>query len=471
MTVAEKSSSVKAEKIERDFLSRLSDHPHILNAIFAASRYATLLKAEKVSPLWQHAISMSTVWPQLWHRNKKSIPMWRTLAVRLESLKPELCDQMKNKVRCSHYRAAHIVQSNIQQIFEGEMKRLHRYNIPGLKTEMVRVNEKNVHIYNPTRNEIRVVNRWTFDVVKVLNHRHYFDMQLSERFLAVKLKTDEIIIYDVDNYELIQTIENQNPNYPRPHEFCLADDVLASVSASNSRLGFMLSLRRLNAETGVFPTEPQKNSYFVAETPLLRRHLAIYCDEKFLVLDMYRTNSRKKPMRAFMVFNLRSWRLIRSCSFERCEPLYDRVKRECNSGVIVLDNNTNNTKPQPSLVAWNVGNGTLRPINSSFLPSIATQILYTGAVSHNQQNQYMFRSFVDGKISFSAFSSDNWRDSSRYPNARRMNHAYEHLSGLGLDAYRPGSFLTCHSKIIHFDGAQLIFLGENSDLNIIDYVE
>jgi len=146
-----------------DIISQLEGVPHVLEEIFFHVDVATVCESVKVSTTWKRLINSLGVF--VWKKNLKMSPTWRTLAVRMEHLQPQLWDRMKKGDATSYRGACRYVEGNIRQISQSATKNFNFKAVHEGEYRVIRMNDKYVFIGG--RSKVVILNRWTRQLVKM----------------------------------------------------------------------------------------------------------------------------------------------------------------------------------------------------------------------------------------------------------------------------------------------------------------
>ena len=246
-----------------DIISQLEGVTHVLEEIFLDVDIETLCETVQVSTTWKRLITSLNVF--VWKKNLKMSPTWRTLAVRMEHLQPQLWDRMNKGDATSYREACRYVEGNIRQISQSATKHLNFKAVPKVdRRSFIRMNDKYVFIDNPGK--IVILNRWTQQLVKDFVFRgDVVDMKLNERFLVVRLREvgveEIIVVYDVQKLERIQTLGRKEFYYNM--KFCLGSDVIFISERRLQSNNYKFEVHRWNASAARFvrDTETEERSY------------------------------------------------------------------------------------------------------------------------------------------------------------------------------------------------------------------
>jgi len=354
-----------------DIISQLEGVSHVLEEIFFHVDVATVCESVKVSTTWKRLINSLGVF--VWKKNLKMSPTWRTLAVRMEHLQPQLWDRM-NKGDASSYReACRYVEDNIRQISQSATKNFNFKAVHKGEATFIRMNDK--YVFFGARSKVVILNRWTRQPVKdFVCCGGVYNMQLNERFLVVQL-TDEMVIYDVQRLERIQTLGRREPHYRMI--FGLGSDVIfIGEPHYNAKFGlgsvvnfigkppflwqqpndYKFEVHRWNASAARFVRDTETEDRLKV-IDAYNAFMYIYVDDKYLILDF---DIGVDNSRLIKVFSLETMQLLRERKFDFM--LSKRIRKEYHDGGIVV--RTLPTDGQPSCVAlWDVDKDTVQPIS------------------------------------------------------------------------------------------------------------
>ena len=448
-------SKSEAEIKPTDVLGRLTAYPHVLEEIFSACSYMTLLRAEKVSSMWRQMISTSTIWKDRWEENVMSSPTWQSLAVRLEHRKPNLFCLMEEGNYNAFRQAYENVEQNVQQILQYEGKKRPFYPL-SLTDRIVAfaVNDRNVFIGLETK--IVIVNRWTRELIKKIPISNWIsDLQLNHRVLAVKSYDESIIIYDLDTFEEIQKITDlRDPEEEQfSNGFRLEGDFLVNMKNPRDRMSLKIGIRLWNPTTGQFG-DIEKQQFFYYGIEVWREQIYFY--ENYLIIDV---QTVAYPQRMIAVLDVDSMEVVRYRNFRTWNMDSGVIKQECHGGVIVVEDRSD--EDEPFLNTWNIENDTVGPSIKISSCSDKFILLYSAAMTHHHSYQFVLSesNSDSGKVSLNVLPSvgkDCNEDSVLKKNSmKEKNFTY-------------GSVLNVHH--LYFDGIQCIFKEERG-LYFIEFVD
>lgn len=480
-----------------DALSRLEGHAHVLDDILRTLSYAALLEAEKVSPLWKRMIRHHyvAIWRGYWHNQLVVSTKWKMLSARLEHTQPELFDRMRAGDVSTYRQVCHHIEQNVGQMLECDLKKHRIYQTSSkhlnLKGRMFRVNESSVFI--GAHRKVIIVNRWTAEFVKELDMPFScaIDLKLNESVLAVKLFGDSIVFYDLVHYNKIQVVKDLVGDYPYYRGFCLGSDFVATLATSRNKRALGINVRRVNASTRLYGPDIDMTAVAHFDTEFWNEKF--YLDGNFLIVDVF---SRDCLTRVIKVFHAATLQQIRERTF-RTLVWGMTLKQECHRGHIVV-NHVTDDYGGPYLAVWNVEQDTVRPIAQ--LPPLHTKscFLYSAAMTHYPNQQFVLRKSYQEEVTLSMFSTEDWRLRRSGSSLRRASSgpgrgSLRRRAGIGGGGGRsspdgdersagedfpskkfipacPTSRVELFNRdVFHFDGAQCIFL-TCGVLNFIDFV-
>ena len=144
-----KCEDCNAKSRQVDIISQLEGVSHVLEEIFFHVDAATVCESVKVSTTWKRLINSLNLWKCVWKKNLKMLPTWRTLAVRMEHLQPQLWDRMKKGDASSYQGACRYVEGNIRQISQSAKKNLNFKAVHKVDCgSVVRMNDKYIFIFD-----------------------------------------------------------------------------------------------------------------------------------------------------------------------------------------------------------------------------------------------------------------------------------------------------------------------------------
>lgn len=432
---------------ETDASIQLMRCPHLLRKIFNSVSYASLLKAENVSPLWKQMISMPIIWRRMWRQYKTKSLTWKTLASRLKHENPKWFGEMKEGG--AYRQACGYVDRHIQQHAYLQVTRQHFHLVPNIKT--FAVNHK--HLYIGLDARVMVINRWTKDLVKEIDisDNWHNDLQLNDQVLALKLSWGTIIIIDLKTHETIQRIVDEGDwdSESGSGSFFLGSDVLINMKKFQNDLLLVCNIQQWDPSARQFgPVVKRIPVYSGIET----RRERVYLDQQHLIVDVRSVHS---PIRIISVYNPVSMKPIRRKVFHTWNLDYGHIKEECHHRVIVVEDISETG--DAFLVAWNIKEDSICEIANVSLTCNNSRFLYSSAMDNHPDHQFILSERSIEEVNVNVFSVDGRRSSSDQNTTLTSFTRYFLINEIVLD-----------TRYLYFDGVQCIFKNEMG-FNFVEY--
>jgi len=431
-------------------LSQLRKFPHLLEKIFTALSYKSILEAEKVSPLWEEMLSRSNVWEKLWRHS----PTREILATRLQYLQPELFERVvKGDVR----PAVKYVEENIEQILDLSIKSHCSIKSSGWNVFKMRVNAK--HVYIATYEKIIIVHRWTKQLIKEMSsivESHYciYDIQLTKLYFVVKLYDGLILIYNLETYELVQTFNDRIDGRSPAHKFGIGGNILVNLQSSEDKRYLFINFRRFNPSTNKFNTWVEKRIRARFMSQINPYDVEIYFDGKYAIIDVYCKDLSGNPSRVIIAVSLNLMEVVGKRRFPRMTENHDIIKRECHNSIILVENTS---ADGAFLAAWNLEKNTVEPVHNPYSIIREGRIIFSAAMSCNPSCQFILYISDDDNVNMNVFSVEG---RGHGKNSFEVNNSCERL---------PILLPLNNQRVTYFDGLQLIIHREVK-LTFIEFI-